>query len=60
MLTSNEFVIFLNIFNLFCGRDREQMGEGQREGETESQAGSPLSAQSLIWGLNSQNHETTT
>ena len=32
---------------------RGQAGEGQREGETESQAGSAPSAQSPMWGLNS-------
>ena len=30
------------------------MGGAEREGESESQAGSTLSTQSLMWGLNTQ------
>ena len=30
-----------------------QVGEGQRQGETESRAGTATSVQSLMWGLNS-------
>ena len=46
---------FLSFF-LFREREkaREQVVKKQREGETESQAGSPLSAQSLTQGSNSQ------
>ena len=59
----------LNSMDLYCAfqfmkhyffkfiflRERERAGEGQREreGERESQAGSALSAQSLMWGWNS-------
>ena len=45
---------FLSLFIYFeRKREREcaQAGVGQREGETESQAGSEPSAQSPMWGL---------
>ena len=34
--------------------EREQAGEGQREGNRGSEAGSALTAASLMWDLNSQ------
>ena len=43
----------LIFFSLFTFLETERAGEEQREGEKESQAGSPLSAQSLMPGLNS-------
>ena len=48
---------FLKIF--IFERDRE-CREGQRERDTESQAGSALSAQSPMWGSNSWNCEIIT
>ena len=47
---------FLSLFIYFSERERKrtQAEEGQREGETESQVVSAPSAQSLMWGLNSQ------
>ena len=53
-------ILFFNFIYLFWERKREweractQLGEGQREGETESQADSAPSTQSLMWGSNSQ------
>ena len=46
----------LQYFFFFFERERvgEEAGKRQREGETESQAGSALSAQSLMWVSNSQ------
>ena len=44
--------IFFNIYSLLKVRDRAQVGEGQRVGDTESEAGSKLSAQSPTWGSN--------
>ena len=41
------------ILFIVCVREREQAGEEQREREIESQAGSALSAQSVMQGLNS-------
>ena len=43
----------------FWERESQSMSQGgaEREGERESQAGSALSAQSLMQGLNSQSHE---
>ena len=42
--------IFFNVYFL----ERVQVGEGQREGDTESEASSGLSAQSLMGGSNSR------
>ena len=47
---------FLSIFIYFereRERERTSWGGTEREGERESQAGSKLSVQSLMWGLNS-------
>ena len=39
------FLIFFNVLFIFeTGRDRARTGEGQREGDTESEAGSRLRA----------------
>ena len=43
--------LFFKFIYLFWERER---GVGQREGQTEAQAASVLSAQSLIWGSNSR------
>ena len=53
------FLIFFFIFLMFIfEREREsarvQVGEGQREGDTKSEAGSRLSAQSLMRDSNSR------
>ena len=52
---------FLSLFIYFY-RETETtwVGKGQREGDTESQAGSTLSMQSPTWDSNSQNHEIVT
>ena len=52
------FLFFFNFFNVYSFlRDREWMGEGQRERETQNMKqapGSEMSAQSPTWGSNSQ------
>ena len=49
---------------LFILRETEtasaREGQREREGERESQAGSALSAQNLMWGSIAQNHEIMT
>ena len=50
------FFFFFNVYSFLRDRDRAQVGEGQRERETQNlkQApGSELSAQNLTWGSNS-------
>ena len=44
--------MFLSIFE--TERDSMSRGGAEGEGDRESEAGSELSAQSLMWGLNSQ------
>ena len=54
LLKSAVFIyLFIKVYLFIFEREREQVGKG-REGETESQAGSPLSVQSLMWDLNSR------
>ena len=50
----NSLKLFFNVYLFIVDReiDRGQAGEGQRERETESQAGSVPSAQSPRWDLN--------
>ena len=55
--------LFLFLFlSLFIWRETEtaRVGQGQRKGERESQAGSVLLAQSSMWGSNPQNHKIMT
>ena len=47
-------LLFFNVFISESERTRASMGEGQRERETGSEAGSVLTAVSLMWGSNSQ------
>ena len=50
------FIYFLNIY-LFLRENAHKQGKGgerEREGERESKAGSVLTAESLMWGLNPQ------
>ena len=61
----NFYLFIFNFFNVYLFlRERERKSvsrEGaEREGDTESQAVSMLSAQSLKRGLNSQNREIMT
>ena len=57
-------VLFFNVYLFLRGREREraQVREGQREGDTESEAGSRLRAISteLDAGLELMNHEIMT
>ena len=51
------FYLFLMFIYLKCKqqqKDKVQIGEGQREEDRGSEAGSVLTAASLMWGLNSQ------
>ena len=51
------FILFYFILLLFLFFERERVrvrGGAKREGDRESQAGSVLSAQSLMWGSNLQ------
>ena len=53
--------MFLSLFIYFEREtERASRGEAEREGEREFQAGSALSAQSLMWGLNPQTREVMT
>ena len=53
--------IKLPFFKLFILKERERAwGRSRREGERESQAGSVLSVQSPMWGLELTNHEIMT
>ena len=54
-------LLFLSLF-IYSERDRDCVNRGgaEREGERDSQAASTLTEQSLVWGLNSQNHEIMT
>ena len=49
------FIIFyfLGLFIYFWEKETERAGEGQKEGERESQADSAQSAQTSMWGSNS-------
>ena len=47
-------LIFFSFLSLFIHFEREKETAGVGEGQKESQAGSAPSAQSLMWGLNSQ------
>ena len=57
-----KWIVFFFKFIIYFEREREPAGEGQREKgrERESQAGSALSAQSLVRGSNSQKRELMT
>ena len=57
---SLSFLIFIVLFIYFEGDRDNVSGEGQTKGERESQAGSTLSAQSLMWGSNPRTQEITT
>ena len=56
-------ILFLFFFFFFFEREGESScgsvsrGGAEREGETESQAGSTLSVQSLTWGSSPHSHE---
>ena len=47
---------FLSLLIYFERRGRAGEGQRERDRDRESQAGSPQSAQSPMWGLNSRNH----
>ena len=52
-----EFIVhvcILRFFILLILRETESWGGAEREGKRKSQAGSPLSAWSPMWGLNSR------
>ena len=54
-----ETTLFFSIFNVFFNlffkeRERANRGGAEGAGEIESQAGSTLSVQSLMWSLNLQ------
>ena len=50
------FFSFFNVYLFLRQRERQSVsgGEAEREGDTESEAGSELSAQNPTWGSNSQ------
>ena len=59
MTTQIIMTSFLNVLNMylfFRKSQRQSMSRGgaERDGDMESEAGSELSSQNLMWGLNSQ------